>query len=261
MRAYRATQRSTVNSDVTLWIFLPVGLSHRVPCVVIAPAGTPEIYGSKLGNPPEYIPYVRAGFAVVAYSLDGPVQNENAPTELLAGYNAFRKTYGGLYDTYAAIAYIDANLADKIDTSRIYAAGHSSAGAVALLAAELDPGIKGCLAYAPRTDLVNEKASLIAGLQQTLPGVGAYLYSTSPTTWVKKLTCPLFLFSAQDDSIVSTSAVAAFAARVSAHNSHVTFVRVPTGDHYDAMIEQGIPRGIEWLKALDARISASAAAR
>jgi hypothetical protein len=28
----------------------------------------------------------------------------------------------------------------------------------------------------------------------------------------------------------------------------VTFAEVPTGGHYDAMIESGIPKGIEWLK-------------
>ena len=34
-------------------------------------------------------------------------------------------------------------------------------------------------------------------------------------------------------------------------------MHVPTGDHYDSMIIQGIPRGIQWLDATFARVIAS----
>jgi hypothetical protein len=59
-----------------LRIYTPPG-AHRpgtLPCVLMAPAGTDLIRGSHLEpdmNQPERIPYVRAGFAVVAFELDG----------------------------------------------------------------------------------------------------------------------------------------------------------------------------------------------
>ncbi len=33
-----------------------------------------------------------------------------------------------------------------------------------------------------------------------------------------------------------------------AKNKDVTLLEVPTGDHYDAMIDEGIPKGIEFIK-------------
>ncbi|MES2707882.1 MAG: hypothetical protein V4726_14920 [Verrucomicrobiota bacterium] len=30
---------------------------------------------------------------------------------------------------------------------------------------------------------------------------------------------------------------------------------VPNGDHYDSMIEKGIPAGIAWLKKLDKKVA------
>jgi hypothetical protein len=31
---------------------------------------------------------------------------------------------------------------------------------------------------------------------------------------------------------------------------HATLVEVPSGGHYDSMIQEGIPAGIKWLKGL-----------
>jgi cephalosporin-C deacetylase-like acetyl esterase len=253
--AYMTTIRNSAGGDVALWVFLPSRPAGKVGCVVIAPAGTPEVYGSRLGNLPEYLPYVQAGFAVIAYSLDGPVKNRESLDEIVAAHKIFRRTYGGLYDAAAAIDYAVTAL-PQVDPKRIYAAGHSSAGAVALFAAEYDPRIKGCLAYAPRTDLVNEKQDIIQELKPRIPDIANYLAGTSPTTWYKRLHCPLFLFSAADDSVVAPQSVAAFAAKVSTINAHVTFVRVRSGDHYDSMIHEGLPRGVAWLQALDMKVAA-----
>jgi dipeptidyl aminopeptidase/acylaminoacyl peptidase len=64
------------------------------------------------------------------------------------------------------------------------------------------------------------------------------------------LKCPLFLFHADDDGNIPTEDVAAFAEAVKRTNANVTFARVPTGNHYDSMIEQGIPQAIRWLQSL-----------
>ena len=42
----------------------------------------------------------------------------------------------------------------------------------------------------------------------------------------------------------------AFADAMKAAGKRITFERVATGEHYDSMIEQGIPRGIEYMKGL-----------
>jgi hypothetical protein len=44
--------------------------------------------------------------------------------------------------------------------------------------------------------------------------------------------------------------VALFAADLRKTNVQATFVRVPTGNHYDSMVKEGIPQAIQWLKKL-----------
>ncbi|HZL90528.1 MAG TPA: prolyl oligopeptidase, partial [Pirellulaceae bacterium] len=57
------------------------------------------------------------------------------------------------------------------------------------------------------------------------------------------------LFHADDDSNVPSSESRNFAARLTALGKDVTHKTVPSGDHYDSMIEEGIPAGIEWIKS------------
>src|SRR5947209_13976462 len=49
-----------------IWVYLPAkqAAAGTLPCVLIAPAGTPLIFGINLneGDRPEHLPYVRAGF-------------------------------------------------------------------------------------------------------------------------------------------------------------------------------------------------------
>ena len=49
-----------------------------LPCVLVPPAGTNMLIGMKMDDlsyADETVPYVKAGFAVVHYSLDGAVGN------------------------------------------------------------------------------------------------------------------------------------------------------------------------------------------
>ena len=58
-----------------LWLYLPGGQHgpKSLPCILIAGAGSNLITGMDLGDGdrPEHLPYVRSGFAVLAYELDG----------------------------------------------------------------------------------------------------------------------------------------------------------------------------------------------
>ncbi|BDI29782.1 hypothetical protein CCAX7_18330 [Capsulimonas corticalis] len=248
---YETTQTTSVDSETTLWVYLPANAGDNLPCVVIAPAGTPLIYGKDLSDEDraEEMPYVREGFAVVAYSIDGPVVEQPSDDDVLAGLTAFRKAHAGVTDTFAAIDYIRKNL-PQVSPDKIYVAGHSSAGTLALLAAETDPRIKACIAYAPVCDVPRRQAKATPLLRPLVPDIATFFSHSSPLTRVAKLRCPLFLFHADDDTNVTTADILPFVKAVRKTNTHVTFMRVHKGGHNDSMMTDGIPAAIDWLKKL-----------
>src|SRR5690242_13418003 len=82
-----------------LWVYLPEPFPKSpTPCIFIAPAGSPLIYGMRLAEEdrPEHIPYARAGFAVVAYELSGAVTNRSSDAEVIQGIRSFKDADGGL---------------------------------------------------------------------------------------------------------------------------------------------------------------------
>ena len=83
-----------------------------------------------------------------------------------------------------------------------------------------------------------------------LPGVADFAKQSSPLTHVSNVGCPVFLFHAADDSNTPVADSRRFAELLKANRKTVEYVEVPTGDHYDSMIQQGIPRAIPWLKQL-----------
>lgn len=237
-----------------LWIYLPDPLPQsKLPCVLIAPAGSPMITGMGLGSgdQPEHLPYAKAGFAVVAYELDGPFDpGVDDNRHLITAIQDFRKAEAGVADARAAIDYIVANR-PEIDGSHLYSAGHSSAATVSLLVAMREPRIKACIAYAPGCDVESRIGETgVSELAQHVDGFRAFVHDASPISHATDLKCPLFLFHAEDDSVCSIEDSARFVSLVKSRNPNVTFVRVPTGEHYDSMIQQGVPRAIEWLKKL-----------
>jgi dienelactone hydrolase len=233
-----------------LAVMLPPGkhAAGSLPCVFVAPAGTPLIWGNELeaNYTDESLPYVRAGFAVVRYSLSGAMMGdpENASNQMLANcYGQFRAAHAGYADAAAAI---DVALADypEIDAARLYTAGHSSAGNVAMLTAQKDPRIKACVAYAPAinvrdrigTEMFNELATVC-------PALDEFIKMSSPHEFGEPR-CPTMLFHAEDDANVPLGPNRFYAVK---HDKKVKFVTTPTGGHYDSMISAGIPAGIKYL--------------
>ncbi len=236
-----------------LWVYLPEGQTQsKIPCVLIAPAGTRLFHGITLakGDRPEHLPYVRAGFAVVAYELDGPLAANASGEAIARAVRDFKSAEAGLINARAALDYALAKI-PQIDPSRIYTAGHSSAGTLSLLVAEREPRVSAAVAYAPASDveefLGEERVALLSSL---VSGYREFLKHTSPQAGAKDLHCPLFLFHAEDDRNVALAQSENFAKEVSRHNSAVTFVRASKGGHFSAMLDEGIPKAIEWLKAL-----------
>ncbi len=155
VRASGPTNVATMN--MTAWVYLPEGVHEprSLPCVVIAPAGSIIITGMDLGDGDraEHFPYIAAGYAVLAYSLDGHADNVSQLSDprLPPACAQFAAARAGLSNAKAAIDWMVQNF-PEIDSARLYTAGHSSAGTTALLLAENEPRIKACSAFAPRSD-------------------------------------------------------------------------------------------------------------
>lgn len=234
-----------------LYLYLPSGdhAPRSLPCVLIAPAGSTPLTGMQLGegDQAEHTPYVKAGFAVVAYELDGPLDAPGASER--SAFEQYAAALGGLVNARNALEYVLQKM-PEVDPQRIYAAGHSSAGTMALVLAEVEPRIHGCVAYAPATDLVERTKPAATQLRLFVPGSLEFVAEWSPRTHEAQIHCPVFLFHARDDSNVSFDETAEFCSRLQALGKRVTFKAVDSGDHYDSMIREGIPAGIEWLQSL-----------
>jgi len=243
---------------MTMRIYLPPGnhADKSLGCVLVAPAGTPLLYGAEMDNDDyhaETLPYVQAGYAVVFYSIDGPVRDAKnvSNTELAGAYKKFKAAKGGVVNGRNALEFVLAKL-PQVDPQRIYSAGHSSAGVLSLLFAAHEPRIKACIAYAPATDLDLRMKDVVNNTRsrQLLPGVNEFLHDTSPINHIDDYNCPLFIFHARDDSNEPFQNTERFVQRLQAAGKNVTFSTTPRGNHYTSMVREGIPRAIRWLKTL-----------
>ncbi|MGH7171022.1 MAG: alpha/beta hydrolase family protein [Gemmataceae bacterium] len=237
-----------------VWYYQPENATGQLALVLVPPAGSTLFAGMALsdGDRLEHYPYVRAGFAVASFDIDGHVPNQQRTSDaiVLKGASEFRDAQAGLANTKTTLDFLLAKV-PNIDPKRIYIAGHSSAATLALLAAEHEPRIKACAAYAAATDVESRLAQVIPSLDNALPGYREFLRFSSPKTNVQQLKCPVFLFHARDDRNVPLRDATDFAARLKKTNAQVTLVITPSGGHYDSMIHVGIPKGIAWFKRME----------
>jgi dienelactone hydrolase len=236
-----------------LHLYLPEGNHpvHSLPCVFIAPAGATPLSGMEIGeaDTAEFLPYVSAGFAVVAYEIDRPFDQSDGFSfaRMHDACRQFAASMAGMVNARNALEYVLA-MVPEVDPAQLYAAGHSSAGTAALLFAAHEPRLKGCLAYAPRTDcdeLLNDPA--IRVFEWQVPGVTDFLVRASPITHVKEIRCPVFLYHTETDAVVNIRQTRRFAAKLP--TIQVNFVEARMGGHSDTILDEAIPLGIEWLSA------------
>ncbi len=236
-----------------LWVYLPEGdhADRSLPCILIAPAGTPLFCGMDLasGDQDEHYPYAQAGFAVVAFDLDGPLGTYESPSDfqIRRAYREFSAAGAGIVNARNALQYATTQI-PAVDPNQVYVAGHSSAGTLALLFAEHEPRLAGCIAYAPCSDVVGRLRGMTGNLEKAMPGIGDFFRETSPLTHVDRLECPTFLFHARDDTNVPVAKSERFADELRRRGQDVSLVTVPFGDHYDSMINEGIARAIQWVE-------------
>ncbi len=251
-------------------VYLPPG-EHppgSLACVLNAPAGTNLLHGSDLGElnsdayHDETLPYAKAGMAVVQFSIDGnraaesSASNDDANAQFIRAYHEFRDARAGVINGRNALEFVLAKL-PMVDPQRIFVAGHSSAGTLALLLAAHEPRLRGCVAYAPCSDVkaLHGEIASEPGVSLVLTGFGKFLHSSSPINHAEQLDLPVFLFQAEDDGIVSFEDTKAFYLALKkadqdsgTESSDVVFSTVSTGGHYESMIDPGIPRAIEWMQ-------------
>jgi dienelactone hydrolase len=234
-----------------MYLYLPPGehAPKSLPCILIAPAGSTLLAGMDLteDDESEHKPYVKAGCAVLSYELDGPCYDDNDLDEMREAYDAFKGSRAGLVNARNAVDYLLAKV-PEVDPARIYAAGHSSAATHALLVAAHEPRLAGVIAYAPATNLPKRMSGELPWFRFLLPGLVDFVTQSSPTTHLAALKKPVFLFHAEDDSNCPIADTRAFADKLKQQGTNVKFVTAASGDHYDSMINEGIPAAIQWLR-------------
>lgn len=237
-------------------VYLPPNLdpASPVPCILVPPAGSNLLTGMEIDPPdlipnPEHEPYVNAGFAVVTFSLDGDLwRRENASMlELKIAHEAFKKSKAGLVNCLHAFLETQAVI-PGIDKNNIFIAGHSSAGTLSLLFAEHYPQVKGCVAYAPSVDLKKSMAEHLPTFKRIIPDIEDFIRLSSPQSHISNLKCPVFLFHSRGDQVTSFVNSQNFASQLKMQGTEVEFVAGNGNDHYQTMIDEGLPKGIEWIK-------------
>ncbi len=219
--------------------------------VFIAPAGSILLTGKLISRSdyPECIPWAKAGYLVVLYSLDGsPDGLGHAPNnaELKDCFLSFAKSQSGLANFAYARAYVRTYI-HEAERVPLITVGHSSASVVALLAAESGSRVGACVVFGTVPNLLHGLGANRVQLQAELPGLGEFLERYSPDNHLKELHCPLFVFHAEDDQVAPINRVEGFVEGARPFSSNLTFERVATGGHSDAMLRDGIPLAIQWV--------------
>lgn len=237
-----------------LWVYLPAG-NHdpgSLGCVLIGPAGSRMVHGMELtgGDQAEHYPYAQRGFAVVAFEIDGALPNEE-PTDdqFRDAYVEFTSAAAGVVNARAALQYATTEL-PEVDRDRIFVAGHSSAGTVALLCAAHVKDLAGCVAYAPCSDVEGFLSEFVGDFEGVLAGMRQYMRDGSPMNNVRDHRCPIMIFHAVDDQVVGVSESNRYIGRVKQAGGNITLQLAPRGGHYDAMINEGINKAIAWMNRI-----------
>lgn len=237
-----------------VWLYAPrPRVDEPIGCVLVPPAGGNLISGMRLGrgDRAEHLPYVRAGYVVVSFDIDGPISRSMSDERALASIKAFRASEAGVANGVAALDTA-LRLVPTIDRKRIFVAGHSSAATLALLLAADDERIRAVAAFAPVTNVVSHLPQTARDrLEQAMPGYGDFLRDSSPIEHAAALaTKPVFLFHALDDRVVSPEESARLFAAMANRNPASVRVVVQSGGHYGSMIRDGVPRAIDWFDHL-----------
>lgn len=250
---------SIPGDSMSMRIYFPADWDQKEAtraCVLLAPAGTNLLRGNDVDQGDyheESLPYLKAGMAVVLYSIDGPwTVRKPKGREMRLAYEAFKDACAGVVNARNALDFVLQKI-PQVDPKRIYSAGHSSAATLSLLFAEHEERLAGCLAYAPTTDVEENFAELLAvkDIEIGYKGLRRFVLQSSPLSHLRNLKCPTFLFHPQDDQNVPLNESVSFATIGNMLSAGPIEISFAPGSHYQGMIDHGIPRGIIWLRTLE----------
>jgi dipeptidyl aminopeptidase/acylaminoacyl peptidase len=241
---------------MTAWIYRQAAAPRPQPVVVIAAAGTPLFWGMNLadGDRPEHLPWARAGYAVVAYSIDGAVDDPDSESAAVAGVTAFADAHAGRDNASAALSFALEH-EPGLDATRVLAVGHSSAATLALRFGAEDARVRGVVAFNAVTDVpAYIGPRMMNGIAEALPAAAVAIQDSSPSKHAAALRAkPVLVFHAEDDTSVPIAESERLFAQLSGGHPGTRFERVASGGHYDSMLEQGIPIAVAWANRLFGR--------
>jgi len=202
------------------WVAQPAAAGRR-PALLFAHGG----WSLGASDFEDVRPFVDAGFVVMAPAWRG--ENGNP--------GAFEMQYGEVDDAADALNYL-AKL-PNVDAKRLYAAGHSSGGTLALLLAETSPRLRAAAACGAFPDM-----------RAAIAEQGSPVFDETPFDWqdpiesdlrspgrhVKDLHCPVALFYGADEDYYIAQA-RQMEARGKALGKPVTVEVFPGTDHWTAL--------------------------
>jgi dienelactone hydrolase len=202
----------------------------------------------------EWLPFVRAGYAVVVFGQDGEINGQgggNTEGQVSDASLRFFAAQAGLVNARNALEFVLATM-PQVDQNRIYVAGHSSAGTLALLLAAHESRLRGCIAYGAVADAKAhfDRATQAEGHRPSRILLDA-LRLTSPAQHAAKFSCPVMLFHSQADDVVPDGESRSMADKLRQHGKNVNLVMVPSGGHRQSLLDDGIPAAIRWLQTLE----------
>lgn len=242
-------------SRMQLRIYLPPGehADKSLPCIVTPPA-TANVFLGVMVAPqdefPEVQPYLDAGYAVIVYSIDGqlPQDAHQRPDHEfrvafeLARRRHFRACFGAA-NGRNAVEYALRNL-PQVDPHQIYAAGQNAAGSIALLLAENEPRLAGCIAIAPLVD-VEARYEQAAQVDPNIADLAFFSAEQSPLTHPEGIECPVFLFHQPLEDAPEFADTKNFAETIKQLGVDVTFV---IGDPEEFKFFGGAKKAVQWLE-------------
>jgi dienelactone hydrolase len=238
-----------------VWAYLPnVGRQAKLPAVFIPASGSSMLSGAPLSltSRTEHLPFVQAGYVVIAYSLSGwvdPKGKTESPATIQA-YTQFVSSKAGI-ENLKTVKELALNLFPFITRHQLFLAGYDSGASHVLVAGAHVKGFKAIAALSPYTDLTAYfKQGATVPDTSLYPNFDQFLSDYDPLQYCDVLITPTLLFQAEDDASWPWRTTELYAKRLRKSNAHMKWIHVPSGGHYDAVLEHGIPATISWFDRL-----------
>jgi len=168
-------------------------------CVLLAPRGEKGIFGADaIVDEADALAFVEAGYAVVAFSVDGATTNLAPPAERAEAYRKFVNANLGLNNCQNALYFVRNSLAE-VDPTRIFIAGRDAGGSLALLYATHEPALRGCVSFDAYVFADAIHGALYSDDRHFIyPGIDHLNSRQSPLTHAHRLQCPTLLWASED---------------------------------------------------------------